>query len=36
VHDGAPTTSEEVMIEADRATGRFATMLTTVVTELAA
>jgi purine-nucleoside phosphorylase len=36
VHDGAPTTSEEVMFEADRASAKFATMLTTVVTELAA
>jgi purine-nucleoside phosphorylase len=36
VHDGAPTTSEEVMFEADRAAAKFATMLTTVVTELGA
>ncbi len=36
VHDGAPTTSDEVMVEADRAAGKFAAMLTTVVTELPA
>jgi len=36
VHDGAPTTSEEVMVEADRAAKAFAAMLTTVVTELPA
>jgi purine-nucleoside phosphorylase len=36
VHDGAPTTSGEVMIEADRAAKRFAAMLATVVAELPA
>jgi purine-nucleoside phosphorylase len=36
VHDGAPTTSEEVMVEADRAAQKFAAMLTTVVAELPA
>jgi purine-nucleoside phosphorylase len=36
VHDGAPTTSEEVMVEADRAAKAFAAMLATVVTELPA
>jgi len=34
VHDGKPTTSEEVMVEADRAAQKFAAMLTTIVTEL--
>jgi purine-nucleoside phosphorylase len=34
VHDGAPTTSEEVMVEADRAAKAFAAMLRTVVAEL--
>ena len=36
VHDGAPTTSEEVMVEADRAAKAFANMLATVVAELPA
>jgi purine-nucleoside phosphorylase len=36
VHDGAPTTSDEVMVEADRASAKFAAILTTVVTELPA
>ncbi len=36
VHDGAPTTSEEVMTEADRAAKKFAAMLTTIVAELPA
>jgi purine-nucleoside phosphorylase len=34
VHDGAPTTSEEVMSEAGRASKAFAAMLATVVAEL--
>ena len=34
VHDGAPTTSEEVIAEAGRASEAFAHMLATVVTEL--
>jgi purine-nucleoside phosphorylase len=36
VHDGAPTTSDEVMVEADRAATKFAAMLATIVTELPA
>jgi purine-nucleoside phosphorylase len=36
VHDGAATTSEEVMVEADRAAKAFAAMLATVVAELPA
>jgi len=36
VHDGAPTTSAEVMFEADRSAEKFATMLTTIVAELPA
>jgi purine-nucleoside phosphorylase len=34
VHDGAPTTSEEVMVEAARAAKAFAAMLATIVAEL--
>jgi purine-nucleoside phosphorylase len=34
VHDGAPTSSDEVMVEADRAAHAFAAMLTDVVAEL--
>jgi purine-nucleoside phosphorylase len=36
VHDGAPTTSGEVMTEAGRAANKFAAMLATVVAELPA